>query len=118
MIYRRIKIIIQFKEFYYFRKHNQTNIDLKSTPTENYKRINWTDEIIAELNRSYLLSTNQADCTGYDGKQIPGDGWENVAPIKQVPRTIFGNENCPNFNPFGVIPLHQGRCGYAGECIY
>lgn len=58
-------------------------------------------------------------CNRSDGYRFDGPEWEG-APITEVDIEVPLHRYavCPNYNPFGVIPLEQGDCGYLGECIY
>lgn len=67
----------------------------------------------------YIQQPLSMQCNQSDGYRFPGYNWEG-APIAQVDIQVplHRLEICPNYNPFGVIPLEEGRCGYLGECIY
>lgn len=58
-------------------------------------------------------------CNQSDGRRFAGYNWEG-APITQadIQVPLHRLETCPDYNPHGVIPLEEGRCGYLGECIY
>lgn len=86
---------------------------------DNYRSIEYTKPRIDELYTMYIQEPLSMQCNRSDGYRFAGYNWEG-APITeaeiQVP--LHRDEVCENYNPFGVIPLEQGDCGYLGECIY
>lgn len=62
-------------------------------------------------------------CNQSDGQRFAGN-WEALPPTKfQLPvREAHAARTepplCAGYNPFGVIPLQQGECGYMGDCVY
>lgn len=66
----------------------------------------------------YTQEPLSMQCNRSDGFRFDNFEWEgsNVTPVTvQLP---VQNGKCENYNPFGVIPLEQGKCGFLGECIY
>lgn len=105
--------------FYMKRREHQHGVSVKGARSENYRSIEWTKSHIDELYGMYVQEPLSMQCNQSNGHRFPGFDWEG-APISQagiqVPMRHF--ETCENFNPYGVIPLEQGDCGYLGECIY
>lgn len=87
--------------------------------SENYRSIEWTKPHVDELFGMYVQEPLSMQCNQSNGYRFPGYKWEG-APVTQAsiitPLRHF--EVCENYNPYGVIPLEQGECGYLGECIY
>lgn len=124
-----ISIFLHFGVFFFFsfgktnnlskRREHQHEVSLKGARSENYHSINWNKPHIDELYGMYVQEPLSMQCNQSNGHRFPGFEWEG-APIThasiQVPLRRF--EVCENYNPYGVIPLEQGDCGYLGECIY
>lgn len=101
------------------RREHQHDVSLKGARSVNYRSIEWTKPHIDELYGMYVQEPLSMQCNQSNGHRFPDFEWEG-APISQasiqVPLRRF--ETCENFNPYGVIPVEQGECGYLGECIY
>lgn len=66
----------------------------------------------------YTQEPLSMQCNRSDGFRFDGFEWEGskITPVTlQIP---VQSGKCENYNPFGVIPLEQGKCGFLGECIY
>lgn len=100
------------------REHQQ-QVNVHGARSTNYRSIDWSKPHIDELYGMYVQEPLSMQCNQSNGYRFPGYDWEGT-PITQatvqVPLRRF--EACENFNPYGVIPLEQGDCGYLGECIY
>lgn len=105
--------------FSIFRREHQNKVSIHGARSQNYRSIEWTKPHIDELYGMYIQEPLSMQCNQSNGYRFPGYDWEG-APITQasiqIPLHRF--EACENFNPYGVIPLEQGDCGYLGECIY
>lgn len=101
------------------RREHQQEVTLKGARSENYRAIDWIKPHIDELYGMYVQEPLSMSCNQSNGNHFPGFDWEG-APITeasiQVPMRRF--DVCENYNPYGVVPIEQGDCGYLGECIY
>lgn len=86
--------------------------------SENYRSIDWTKTRIDELFATYVQEPISMSCNRSDGTHFDGYNWEGVASTPVKLQVAMHRATCSKYNPFGVIPLEQGRCGYLGECIY
>lgn len=104
---------------FFHRREHQEGIQSGGARSSNYRSIEWTKPRIDELFTMYIQQPLSMQCNQSDGQRFPGYNWEG-APITPVDIqvSLLRQEICENFNPFGVIPLEQGECGYTGECIY
>lgn len=66
----------------------------------------------------YSQAPLSMQCNRSDGNRFDGYNWEGAPITPAAIQTPVYDKECENYNPYGVIPLDQGRCGYLGECIY
>lgn len=107
-----------FSFFLFSSKEHQKNIQINGARSENYRSIEWTKYRVDELWTMYTQEPLSMQCNRSDGYRFDNVEWEgsNITPVTlQLP---VQNGKCENYNPFGVIPLEQGKCGFLGECIY
>lgn len=100
-------------------REHQHKVSVHGARSMNYRSIDWTKPHIDELFGMYVQEPLSMQCNQSNGYRFPGYDWEGAPSTPatiQVPLRRF--ETCENFNPYGVIPLEQGDCGYLGECIY
>lgn len=100
-------------------REHQHKVNAHGARSVNYRSIDWTKPHIDELFGMYVQEPLSMQCNQSNGYRFPGYEWEGAAITQaaiQVPLRRF--EACENYNPFGVVPLEQGDCGYLGECIY
>lgn len=90
--------------------------------SDNFEAIHWTEQRNVDL--LYSLYTNaplSMQCNRSDGMRFDGD-WEGVPPVLydvQVKmESAVADETCPGYNPYFLMPLQQGVCGYMGDCVY
>ncbi|XP_037025941.1 tyramine beta-hydroxylase [Bradysia coprophila] len=103
---------------YMHNKEHQKSIQIDGARSDNYRSIEWTKSRVDELWTMYTQEPLSMQCNRSDGFRFDGFEWEgsNVTPVTlQIP---VQSGKCENYNPFGVIPLEQGKCGFLGECIY
>lgn len=90
----------------------------------NYAAIDWTQP--RHVDQLFALYTNaplSMQCNRSDGGRFEGDQWEALPPVVyQLPvQRAYATEraaSCPFYNPFSVVPLEQGACGYMNDCVY
>lgn len=101
------------------RREHQQKVSLNGTRSENYRSIEWTKPHVDELFGMYVQEPLSMQCNQSNGYRFPGYKWEG-APVTQasIMTPLKHFEVCENYNPYDVIPLEQGECGYLGECIY
>ncbi|KAJ6638977.1 Tyramine beta-hydroxylase [Pseudolycoriella hygida] len=106
----------------YFRymktKEHQTNIQVNGARSENYRSIEWRKSRVDEMFTMYTHEPLSMQCNRSDGFRFENFEWEgsNITPVTLM--LPVQNGKCENYNPYGFIPLDQGKCGYLGECIY
>lgn len=102
-----------------FSKEHQIGIIVNGgARSVNYRSIEWTKSHIDQLYTMYVQEPLSMQCNRSDGFRFENYNWEG-APITSAEIQVkLRRETCTNYNPFGVIPLEQGQCGYLGECIY
>lgn len=101
------------------RREHQQEVTLKGARSENYRAIDWIKPHIDELYGMYVQEPLSMSCNQSNGNHFPGFDWEGASITQasiQVPMRRF--DVCENYNPYGVVPIEQGDCGYLGECIY
>lgn len=99
---------------------NITSTAAGGARTANYAAIDWRQP--RHVDQLFALYTNaelSMQCNRSDGQRFTGAQWEGMPPVQYtlpVPRAAAGA--CPNYNPFGVVPLEQGECGYMNDCVF
>lgn len=98
---------------------HQNKIKIGGARSHNYRSIDWNKPRVDELYTMYIQEPLSMQCNRSDGIRFDGFNWEG-APLTEanIQVLLHRDKVCENYNPFGVIPLAQGDCGYLGECIY
>lgn len=99
-------------------KEHQEDIQIDGARSENYRSIEWTKNRVDELWTMYTHEPLSMQCNRSDGFRFDGFEWEGSSITPATLQIPVQNGKCENYNPFGVIPLEQGKCGFLGECIY
>lgn len=105
-------------------EHNDAIVAPGGARTSNYAAIDWSQpQHVDQLFALYTNAPLSMQCNRSDGARFAGHEWEALPPVEyRLPvQRAYATERadaCPYYNPFDVVPLEQGACGYMNDCVY